>query len=375
MRITTLRAVDFRNLAAHVSFGPAMNVLAGRNGQGKTNVLEAIHVAATGRSFRTSRTADLLCTGAAACAIELVVDAGGVAVPVSYRLSAAERVLSVAGRENAERRDLADLLRVVFFGPDDLSLVKGSPSQRRDFLDDALADLDPACLDHARSYSRLVRERNLLLRDFAAGRPPPGGLMEAYEEEMAAAGAQVLHARLAFADELAAAARVFVAEQTAGALELAVTYEGTLSLPAPCPDCAAIAAALRDALVRRRSADMGTGWTSVGPHLDDLGLLLNGRPARFFASQGEQRQVAVGLKLAQVAILREQCGSPPVLLLDDVLSELDPDRARILVERLAQWEVQTLITTTVVPDVLLEGTACFFDVDAGSITPQGVSRA
>jgi DNA replication and repair protein RecF len=371
MKLIRASLVDFRNVTATIEFSPGINVLVGRNGQGKTNVLEALHVLARGTSFRPGRLSDLVRFDQPSARVELAVEGDGVITPLVLTVAAGgDRRLSVGGREKASLADVADHLRVIFFGPEDLQLVKGSPGGRRDFLDQAIAGHHPPYAERLRGYQRLLRERNLLLRELDFGRPPPFGLMESYEDELARHAAQILSQRLKYLREFAPIATRLVSDHTAGRLQLSLRYVSPFQ---PLEDEGLVEARdilprFRQHLEESRNEDASGGRTSVGPHLDDLELEVNGRPARFFASQGEQRQLAVSLKVAQLALWKERFGVNPILLLDDILSELDPERSRLLFTRVTEWQVQTLLTTTDRTDVILEGDCRFFRVEEGQVT-------
>lgn len=367
MHLTRATYRDFRNVQGTFEPGPGVNVLFGANGQGKTNALEGIYVSCYGRSFRPGKQVDMLRFGASAARVELGVEGDGVQAQISVTLAAGERRHGVEGKEGCSLLEIADYLRVIFFGPEDLSLVKGSKSVRRDFLDRAIAFQDPSHGKLLREYQKLLRERNQLLRDFSTGRAPPGGLMESFEEELARRGAVLLDARLAYLEEFLPLAVSRVSEHTAARLELNGAYESSVEVPAAEGRREKLEKRLLAELSARRRADMPAARTSVGPHLDDLALKLNGKEARFFASQGEQRQVAVALKLAQLQLWREKFGINPVLLLDDVASELDDERAELLFSVISGWGIQTLISTTSKPDMVLDGSVRFFEVQQGTI--------
>ena len=193
MKLVTAHLVDFRNVTARLEFSPGINILVGRNGQGKSNVLEALHVAALGSSFRPGRLGDLVRFDQPAARVELGIEEAGIVTPVIFTVSSGgKRHLTVGGRENGALDDVAQHLRVVFFGPEDLHLVKGSPSGRRAFLDQAIVGHHPPYGERLRGYARLLRERAQLLKDLAFGSPPPDGIIESYEEELARHAAQIL---------------------------------------------------------------------------------------------------------------------------------------------------------------------------------------
>ena len=302
MYIRRIRLHNFRNIDAELTLGPGINVFFGRNGQGKTNVLEGIHVASTGKSFRPGRLADLVRFGADEALVSVSVEEESVESEVTVELRGGARQHLVDGNPTNSLEEVAERLRLVFFGPDDLTLVKGSPSQRRDFLDRAIAVHHPPYQRLLTGYGRLLRERNNLLKEMGGRRSPPMELMESFEEETARVGGVLVEYRLKYLREFIPAAAHFFKEHTGGRLELVVSYSATIELGEEEPEREALSATLLQQLRQRRGADSTAGTTSVGPHLDDLELSVNGRPARYFASQGEQRQVDVSFKLGQLSL-------------------------------------------------------------------------
>ena len=241
-------------------------------------------------------------------------------------------------------RALADYfgsVSVVAFTPDDLAVLKGGPDGRRRLLDRAVFNRFPAHLEAARDYQRALKQRNRLLKEGA-----PIDLVDAHTEALARIGARIVVRRRALVRELAPrAAKSFAAiAQGDGALEVAYEPEG---LPAGSLDGEeAAGAALLELLRRRTASDLERGFTSAGPHADDLDLTLAGRPAKGFASQGQQRAIVLALKIGEIENLRESCGTPPMLLLDDVSSELDPSRNAYLMAYLRACGLQIILTTT-----------------------------
>ncbi|MBM4352766.1 MAG: DNA replication and repair protein RecF [Deltaproteobacteria bacterium] len=367
MRVVSAILEDFRNLSVRVDLACGINVFVGRNGQGKTNFLEALFVACMGRSFRPGRLADLVRFSAPGATVELGVEERGIVTPVRVSIAGSQRRHRVGGRDNCSLSEVAQMIRAVFFGPDDLDLVKGSPSGRRSFLDEAIRVHHPPYERLLMGYQRLLRDRNQLLRDFGSGRHPPEELLASYEGELARWGGQIVSHRSRYLRDYSPMAVELVARHTGGQLTLELAHECTAG---PCGGAIEVGDAQEMLLGRLRDLrgeDIRSGSTTVGPHLDDLRLDVNGRAARLFASQGEQRQVAVSMKLAQLALWRQKFGVTPLLLLDDVLSELDSTRIRLLLDAIAGWQVQAVLTTTAPPDVVWKDDDACFRVKEGGI--------
>ncbi len=360
MHLTRLRLRDLRNLAAvDLEPHPRFNVLAGENGQGKTNLLEGIYWLATLRPLRAARLRELVRFGAEATRVEGVVLRDG----LEHRLSvAAEKGERVAEREGKRVKpaEYFGALAVVLFTPDDVGLVRGSPKDRRRYLDRAVFTGRPAHLADVLAYRRALDGRNRLLRDGA-----PATLFDAYEEALANAGARLNAARADFVGRLAprfaAAFRAIAGDE----LQAAVRHRAGGDIPGDD-----VAAELRALWAEDRERDRLRGFTQRGPHTDDLELRLLSRSARAYASQGQQRAMVLALKIAEIEQLEAERGLVPVLLLDDVSSELDPRRNARLFEFLGGFEGQAFITTTDADFLRISAERRVFKVDAGEIRPQ-----
>jgi DNA replication and repair protein RecF len=340
-RVGRLWLTDFRCFASvDIELAPGLTVLHGANGQGKTSLLEAVGWVARMHSFRGVTDAMLVRSGATEGIVRAEVYTGD-----RSRLFEAE--IRVSGRNRvqcnrhpvARARDLHGLLRVSVFSPDDLSLVKGGPSERRDFLDDLLTMLSPR-YDAARTdYERVLKQRNALLR---------GGVRDAearvtldvFDDQLVSAAAELIRGRLQLVDRLTPVVAERYGVLAGRATDVQAYYEAEWTKEVTLDG---LHEGLRNALAERRRAEVDRGLTLVGPHRDEWHLLLSGLEARQQASQGEQRTLALALRLAGHDVVTEITGDAPVLLLDDVFSELDPGRATALVHSLPAG--QTLVTT------------------------------
>ncbi len=274
-------------------------------------------------------------------------------------------VCSATANPSPRTRDLHGLLRVTVFAPDDLTLVKGGPSERRDFLDDLLAMLATR-YDAARSdFERVLKQRNALLR--AGIRDEDARFtLEVFDEQLVHAGAELVRGRLRLLERLVPSVAAAYEMLALDARPISGTYVSEMSPePLTASDADAVEDLLRETLARRQRAEIDRGLTLVGPHRDELHLTIDGLDARYQASQGEQRTLALALRLAGHMVVRELAGAAPVLLLDDVFSELDAQRSAALVRNLPPG--QTLLTTVgeLPPDVVAERTLV---VHAGTIS-------
>lgn len=370
----TIRALElsgFRNLQeARLEFAEGFTVLWGHNGAGKTNVLEALYLLATLRSFRTNDLRWLIHNDAAATSVALSAYDERVALPTTLAItlqrtgSGARRSAHADGKLVRSAVDFYGRLRAVLFTPDDLAVLRESPSQRRQFLDRMLFARERAHIGDIQDYERVVRSRNHVLRDENLSVGERGSMLETYEAQLSQLGARVWtrRERLLATLEPGAHASFAAIHGRHGTRPhgTEASTEGHESAAEPGPDAALSlryaprlglvpederAAALADRLRERRTLDRDRGTTSVGPHRDDIEVELDGRPVGAFASQGQTRAIVLALKLAELALAHDD-GDRPLLLLDDVGSELDPLRTDALFERLSEVTGQCVITTT-----------------------------
>lgn len=370
MYLSLLRARDLRNLAAvDLPLGPRATVISGENGQGKTNLLEALYFLATLKPLRAARLAELVRFGQPLARVEGTFTLQGATRVIAVEVEKGERRAFVDGKPAASLESYFGGVSVVAFTPDDLALVKEGPEERRRFLDRAVFNRFPAYLAETRTYGRALRSRNRLLREHA-----DPNLVAAFDLPLAQAGARLWARRRALLAELAPRASRAFAEISALAGEddgLEVGYRVAGLEKLRDLDEPALTRALLDLLHERLPRDGERGFTSVGPHADDLELRHRDRPARAYASQGQQRAIVLALKLGEIDNLAESLGRPPLLLLDDVSSELDPKKNAHLMETLRQRAGQALLTTTD-PRFVAAGAgedAVYFTIRAGVLSP------
>ena len=348
--------VDFRCLAEiDVELASGLTVVQGANGQGKTSFLEAIGWVARARSFRGVTDAMLVRSGATEAIVRAEVTTSGRQQLFEAEIRATGRNRILCNRQAVTRaRDLHGLLRVTVFAPDDLTLVKGGPAERRDFLDELLAML-AARYDAARSdFERVLKQRNALLRS-GVREDEARFTLDVFDEQLVLAGAELTRGRLRLLERLVPAVAGAYETLALDMRPITATYVSeSSSLPLTATDADTLEDQLREELARRRRAEIDRGLTLVGPHRDELHLMIDGLDARYQASQGKQRTLALALRLAGHVVVRELTGAAPVLLLDDVFSELDAQRAAALVRNLPPG--QTLLTTAgaLPPDVVAQ---------------------
>jgi DNA replication and repair protein RecF len=363
VRLLSLHLRDFRNVAAaDLEPSPRTTVLVGPNGQGKTNLLEAVFLLATLKPLRAARLGELVRFGTALARVEGDFDGPGGVRRVGVEVVAGGRTAFLDGKPQDGLDGYFEGLAAVCFSPDDLLLVKGGPEIRRRFADRAAFNRWPAVLREAREYVRALRERNAALRNASPE------VEESFRTPLVRAGARLVARRQALLAELAPrVAQAFREICGPDAPEARLAYRPAAGMP-PVATEAELAARLAEVLELRVARDRDRGYTSAGPHMDDVTLALGGHGARPYGSQGQQRALVLALKIAEIENLRDRQGRPPLLLLDDVSSELDPEKNGYLLRYLAGLPGQAFLTTT--DRRLLEPAAgpdaVFYDVRDGT---------
>jgi DNA replication and repair protein RecF len=377
-----LSLVDFRSYAAvELPLEPGPSVLVGPNGQGKTNLVEAIGYISTLSSHRVAMDAPLVRFGAARAVIRTAIVSGSRELLVELEIQPGKANRARLNRSPVARpREVLGALRTVLFAPEDLALVRGDPSERRRFVDELLVARSPRFAGVRADYERVLKQRNALLKTAAMARRARSGsgsgsgdlrTLDVWDGHLAALGAELLGGRL----EALAALSPYVEKAydavSAGKGRARLAYRLSLSDDEPAPpadlvaDREVLTAQLLDALARMRNSEVERGVTLVGPHRDDLVLQLGDLPAKGYASHGESWSFALALRLASYDLLTAD-GGEPVLILDDVFAELDTQRRERLGE-LVGGASQVLVTAAVahdVPDVLL---GARYDVEAGEV--------
>ena len=338
--VTDLRLADFRSFERlEVALSPTVTVLVGPNAAGKTNTVEALQLLTAGYSFRRPTPRQLVREGAESARIDARLSGDGRVLDVRCDVTPARRLFSRNGKR-CQAADMPEVLMSVLFSPDDLALVKRGASGRRDELDDFGRQANRGYANVLSAYQRSIEQRNRLLKDPS----PDEGLLAAWDASVALGAATLLSARLRLFSRLAERTSE-VYGKISGGERLECSYVCTLGEGAGELTRDELRDAMLAALEASRAEDLRRGQTCVGPHRDDVEFLIEGRPARAFGSQGQQRSVALALKMAEVEVSGEILGSRPVLLLDDVMSELDESRREAVVQ-FVRGGIQTVITTT-----------------------------
>ena len=342
MNVAQLRLCGFRNYAeAEVGFQSAVNVISGRNAQGKTNLLEAVYLLSGGHSFRTRFDRELIGFDRDFASVSADVVSGERSRQIEILLRRGQKKHITVNRVRTGASELGSVLNAVLFCPEDLNLLRDGPAARRRLMDLAICQLRPGYARLLSDFSRLYENKSRILRDY---RDDPSMLdtLDEFSAGLAAVSAKMIRYRASFARRLAAAAAP-VHRDFSGADEvLELAYRTVSTVTDPTAPEQTVFAQIMDHQHAHRDAELAAGSCLTGAHKDDLEISINGRSARSFASQGQTRTAALSLKLAEREIFLAETGEYPVLLLDDVLSELDATRQDFVLNRIGGG--QTLIT-------------------------------
>ncbi|MBQ9333523.1 MAG: DNA replication/repair protein RecF [Lachnospiraceae bacterium] len=338
MIIKSLELKDFRNYETlAINFGPGTNILYGDNAQGKTNILEAIYLAATTKSHRGTRDGDIIRFGSEEGHIRIMLFKNDVDTKLDIHLRKAKtKGIAIDGKKIKKAAELLGLLNVVFFSPEDLNIIKNGPGERRRFTDMELCQLDDFYLYNLNNYNKIVNQRNTLLKDVYFN-PSLKETIEIWDSQLVSYGSKVIERRKSFTDQLNEVIGPVHEKLSGGRESLRIIYDPNVDIED-----------YERELSSSTERDIKSKMTNVGPHRDDFIFMVGDLDIRKFGSQGQQRTAALSLKLAEIEIVKRLINDTPILLLDDVLSELDSGRQQFLLESIG--DVQTIITCTGVED-------------------------
>ena len=334
MYIQSLELKNYRNYdRLIIEFSSGTNILYGDNAQGKTNILEAVYLGATTKSHRGSKDKEIIRFGENESHIRIHLMKQDIGHQIDMHLKKSRTKGAAIDRIPIKRSsDLLGFVPVIFFSPDDLSIIKNGPSERRKFLDIELSQLEKMYLHQLSSYNRVMAQRNNLLKQLAYQRELLDTL-DSWDLQLVKYGSEVIRYRQKFIEDLNEIIREIHKNLTGKKEKIVLKYDYSVNYDE-----------FLTVLQRKREIDLKYASTGAGPHRDDIEFLVNGIDIRKFGSQGQQRTAALSLKLAQIELVKRQTGETPILLLDDVLSELDSSRKNYLLDSIK--DIQTLITCT-----------------------------
>lgn len=347
MQLNTLALQGYRNYeSVKLATEAGVNIFIGPNAQGKTNLLEAIHVLSLTKSHRTSKDKELIGWHASQATITAELERKLGKVNLELNISAQGKRARINGLEQRKLSSFVGTLNVVLFAPEDLDIVKGAPGVRRRFMNMEIGQVHPGYLYDMQQYEKILQQRNNYLKSTDLGRLSPE-MLAVWNEQLAACGVKIMQRRKKFIVNLQKWAEKIHAGITGGSERLTVEYRPSFgnAESIDSEDAPSLFEQFMIKLTQGVQQEARRGITLAGPHRDDLAFAINGKDVQSFGSQGQQRTAALSLKLAELELMHEEIGEYPLLLLDDVLSELDQTRQTQLIETF-QSRVQTFITTT-----------------------------
>ena len=334
MYISSLELADFRNIVSlHMEFSQGTNILYGENAQGKTNILESLYMISTTKSHRGVRDRDMIRFGMEESHIRSLIMKGGIDYRVDMHLRKNKsKGIAINGQRIRKASELIGLLHIVFFSPEDLGIVKNGPAERRRFMDMELCQLDASYLHNLNQYNKTVENRNRLLRDMYQF-PDLQDTLSIWDDQLINYGRQIIESRRGFISDLNEIVGDIHSKLSGNREHLTILYEPNTE-----------ADEFEEKLRRSRERDIHMKSTSVGPHRDDFSFMVRDTDLRRYGSQGQQRTCALSLKLSEIDLVKKVIGHRPVLMMDDVLSELDSGRQNYLLSTIGG--IQTFITCT-----------------------------
>ena len=368
MYIKKLKLVHYRNYdQLDLTFTDGINLIIGENAQGKTNMMEAIYLLAFTRSYRTSKDKEIIQWDQNYAKIEGTIIKRNQQFPLEIQLSAKGKKAKLNHLEQRRLSDYIGALNIVMFAPEDLNLVKGSPQVRRRFIDMEIGQIQPIYIYHLGQYQKILKQRNHLLKSLQRKQTDNLVMLDVLTEQLIEHACLVIDRRFLFLELLRRWAIPIHKRISQGREQLEINYQATIDV-LETDNKEKISNIYWEKFKKNRDKEIERGTTLYGPHRDDLIFYVNERNVQNFGSQGQQRTTALSLKLAEIELIKQEVGEYPVLLLDDVLSELDQYRQSHLLDTI-QGKVQTFVSTTSVSDIKHETIekADLFHVENGKI--------
>ena len=375
MRIKSLKLLYFRNyLSTNIDAHPSLNVLVGNNANGKTNIIESIFCLALGKSYRTKSDSECIMFGETATAMSCVVSKNNKNLDIMLGINNKGKSAKIAGVKKTKLTDFVGELNVVLFSPEDLQIVKGSPALRREFINREFYQFSRIYHKYNLMYQHLLKQRNSYLKDMRKNPKDEMALtyLETLTSQLAKVALYITKERVSFVQDISKLTYENMLNISNGQETLKIRYKSSVLEALNIKDTddeAFTEENLTNVIMRKSFDDIMRGSTRIGPQHDDLEFYINDLDAKMFASQGQQRSIVLSLKLAEINYLKNKTGTYPVLLLDDVLSELDKNRQLKLLDAINE-NVQTFITTPSISDIKedLLKKAKVFKIESGNIS-------
>ena len=363
MRINNLKLVNYRNYdSLLVDFNKNINLILGKNGQGKTNIVESLTLMSIGKSFRTNRDRELIKFGSENLYAGCSFSRNGIDKKIEVVVTKDKKGIKVNGVSIKSIQELLGNLNVVVFSPEDLKLVKDGPRERRVFIDKEISQIMPRYYRILTNYNKILNQRNKLLKLHKVD----ASLLEVYDCTLAEFGGEIYLIRMRFIEKLSEISNKLHKSLTSEKENLTIKYKNQLDIDTSTP-LLEIRNQMMDKLMSSREQDMMNRNTKIGPHRDDLGIFINDIDVRLYGSQGQQRTASISLKLSEIELIKRELGDYPVLILDDVFSELDQNRQKMLVEKLKDIQMFVTSADPLHKNILGKDGYTIFYIDSGKV--------
>lgn len=335
MKINRLEAENFRNLKNTAVDFEGVNIIYGENAQGKTNLIEALYLFTGSKSFRGTRDSDLICFEKEKARLKIDFESGGREQTAQITIDA-KKTASLNGIKKKSASQLGDEIKAVVFSPSHLMMIKGGPLERRKFIDDALCQIKSNYYNVLKNYGRALQQRNIVLKDISLS-ADLRSMLYVWDAALAKEGAKIIYQRSKYTEALLPYVREIFSGLSAGTENIDIKIAGEFDYSGVSQKEAE--EKLLKIFNENQNTDILNRITKAGPHRDDIDILINGKSARLYGSQGQQRSCVLALKLAEASLLRDKTGIQPVALLDDVMSELDEKRQDYILNHIKDWQV------------------------------------
>lgn len=340
MKLKSLRLLNFRNYCdLDMHFNPKLNIIVGQNGQGKTNILESIYFMSIGKSFRTNKDKEVVNFNNDKGYISIQFDKAGKTSNMEMLIGKSGKAIKMNGISMQKISELFGVFNCVIFSPEDIRMLKGGPSERRKFMDREISQISPVYYHNLSAYNKILFQRNNYLKN----KNIDDNLIGIYDDQMCEYASYIYSERKKFIRKLLEISRKKHSEIAGKEESFEIEYLNQMNIGSEEYSKDDISSRLKMMLKKSRMEDVKRGNTKYGPHKDDIKVIVNSIDVRTYGSQGQQRTASISLKLSQLELIKRETGEYPVLLLDDVLSELDENRQKSLIDSLS--EIQTFVTT------------------------------
>lgn len=363
MYVNSLKLVNYRNYESLlIEFNKNINLILGKNGQGKTNIVESLTLMSIGKSFRTNRDKELIRFGSENLYTACLFTRNGIDKKIEIMITKDKKGIKINGVSIKSIQELLGNLNVVVFSPEDLRLIKDGPKERRNFIDKEISQIMPRYYNLLTSYNKVINQRNRLLKSQRVD----SNLLDVYDQGLVNFGGEIYSIRTKFIDKLSDISNKLHKDLTSDKENLTIKYKNQLGIDQKST-LEDIRKKMLEKLEESKQQDLLNRNTKVGPHKDDLAIFINDVDVRLYGSQGQQRTASISLKLSEIELIKRELGDYPILILDDVFSELDQNRQKMLVEKLGDIQMFVTSADPLHKNILSQSNYSVFYIEEGQL--------